>query len=142
MDVLVEIDPANPGWSERLASLTVIPALRRGPLGSGELTTARASAGHAGTASVPHGREPDVSWQAYPLPVSRPGQPHILEVEYPGDVPQFLGISIIEPNAAGAVLPIGLDSGAVCGRRGTDDGAAAKASAGILAAHAPRRFCW
>ena len=42
---------------------------------------------------------------------TRPGTPHILEVEYPSDVPQTLGISIVEPNAAGAVLPIGLDSG-------------------------------
>jgi hypothetical protein len=50
-------------------------------------------------------------WQAYPLPISRPDQPHILEVEYPGDFHQSLGISIVEPNAAGAVTPIGLDSG-------------------------------
>lgn len=111
MDVLVEIDPANSGWSERLASLTVIPALRRGPLGSGDLATIEHPLGTLASVG-PHGREPDISWQAYPLPISRPGQPHILEVEYPADKPQFLGISIVEPNAAGAVLPIGLDSGA------------------------------
>ena len=40
-----------------------------------------------------------------------PGRPHILEVDYPSDVPQTLGISIVEPNAAGALTPIGLDSG-------------------------------
>ena len=59
----------------------------------------------------PGGREPNVSWEAFPLPVARPGQPHVVEVEYPTDVPQTMGISIVEPNAAGNVTPIGLDSG-------------------------------
>ena len=45
------------------------------------------------------------------MPVNAPGQPHVLEVEYPSDVPQTMGISVVEPNAAGAVMPIGLDSG-------------------------------
>ena len=40
-----------------------------------------------------------------------PGQVHVLEIEYPSDVPQAMGISLVEPNAAGAVMPIGLDSG-------------------------------
>ncbi|HEY5312112.1 MAG TPA: hypothetical protein VIK18_06315, partial [Pirellulales bacterium] len=111
LDLLVEIDPASPGWSERLTQLAVLPALRRGPLGSGDMTPLAHPLGMLAQIG-PHGPDPDVGWQAYPLPVSRAGQPHILEVEYPGDVPQFLGLSIIEPNAAGAVLPIGLDSGA------------------------------
>jgi hypothetical protein len=34
-----------------------------------------------------------------------------VEVEYPSDVPQTLGVSIVEPNVAGKVAPIGLDSG-------------------------------
>lgn len=51
------------------------------------------------------------SWYASLLPVSQPGMPHVLEVEYPNDVPQTLGISIIEPNAAGEVGPLQLDSG-------------------------------
>src|SRR6185295_17878695 len=59
----------------------------------------------------PGAREPDTSWEAFPLPISKPGQPHIVEVEYPTDVPQTLGISIVEPNVAGKVAPIGLDSG-------------------------------
>ncbi|MFM8250024.1 MAG: hypothetical protein ACKOBW_00350 [Planctomycetota bacterium] len=50
-------------------------------------------------------------WIAYPLPVERTEEPHLLEVEYPADWPQTLGISIVEPNAAGRVLPLGLDSG-------------------------------
>src|SRR4029077_396562 len=59
----------------------------------------------------PGGREPNISWEAYPLPVSRPGEAHILEVDFPSDVAQTLGFSLLEPNAAGALTPIGLDSG-------------------------------
>src|SRR4030095_5283589 len=50
-------------------------------------------------------------WQAYPLAISTPGSPHVLEVEYPSDVEQTLGISLVEPNSFGHVGPIGLDSG-------------------------------
>jgi hypothetical protein len=52
-----------------------------------------------------------VSWEAYPLPIHQTGAAHVLEIEYPSDVPQTLGISLLEPNAAGEVVPIGLDSG-------------------------------
>lgn len=50
-------------------------------------------------------------WQAYPLEVANPHQPHLIEVEYPSHLAQSLGISIIEPNSAGEVAPIGIDSG-------------------------------
>src|SRR5262249_18296530 len=53
----------------------------------------------------------DLSWQAYPLAVARPGTAHFLEIEYPSDVAQSLGVSLVEPNAAGAVLPLGVDQG-------------------------------
>ena len=46
---------------------------------------------------------PMPSWEAYPLAIAKPGTPHLLEVEYPSDMQQTLGISIIEPNAAGSV---------------------------------------
>src|SRR5262249_34662152 len=35
----------------------------------------------------------------------------ILEVEYPQSTGQSLGISVVEPNAVGQVMPVGLDSG-------------------------------
>ena len=60
---------------------------------------------------APSRENSEVSWEAYTLPINRPGSPHILEIDYPSDVPQTLGVSIIEPNAAGAIIPIGLDSG-------------------------------
>jgi hypothetical protein len=108
---VLELDPANPRWYERLTSVSLLPGLRKGPLGSGgatrwehpqlgPLTQLAAATTHA-----------DLNWEAYPLPVTRPHQTHILEVEYPSDVAQTLGISLVEPNAAGLVTPIGLDSG-------------------------------
>ncbi len=109
-ETLVEIDPANPAWADRLSNLSLMPALRRGPLVHGGLTpwphgpTTWAQFG-------PDNREQDIPWAAYPLPISRVGQAHIVEIDFPADVPQSLGFSIIDPNAAGAALPIGLDSG-------------------------------
>ncbi|NLF70967.1 MAG: hypothetical protein GX575_18190 [Candidatus Anammoximicrobium sp.] len=50
-------------------------------------------------------------WQAYPLPVGSVGMPHVVEIEYPTPGAQTLGISVVEPNAAGIVTPIGLNSG-------------------------------
>ncbi|HEX4130831.1 MAG TPA: family 10 glycosylhydrolase, partial [Pirellulales bacterium] len=109
-EVLVEIDPANPRWWERLTNLPLVPGYRRGPLGNDALSPRQHPLG-ALVQLGPGGRDTAIAWEAYPLPVGRPGQPHLLEVEYPSDVPQHLGISVVEPNAAGAVLPIGLDSG-------------------------------
>ena len=108
---VVEINPMNPGWWERLNNISLLPGLRKGPLGNGD------------TAPWEHpklgplvqlgagGAVPNISWEAYPLPVNNTGVPHVLEIEYPSDVPQAMGISLLEPNAAGTVMPIGLDSG-------------------------------
>ena len=59
----------------------------------------------------PNADSPDVSWEAYWLPIDQPGRPHVLEVDYPSDVPQTLGLSIIEPDAAGAMAPLSADAG-------------------------------
>lgn len=113
-DVLAEIDPAQAAWWDRFtawpANLPRVPNMRRGPLGNGNLATLEHPLGKFARLG-PGGREPDTAWEAYPLPIARPGQPHIVEVEYPADASQTLGLSIVEPNAAGAVVPIGLDSG-------------------------------
>ena len=107
---VVEINPMNPRWWDRFASLPLVPGLRKG-VGNGDAANwehpklgplVQLGTGGAGN---------DISWEAYPLPISTPGQSHVLEIEYPTDVPQALGISVVEPNAAGAVTPIGLDSG-------------------------------
>lgn len=108
---IVELDPAShPRWWERLTNLSLLPALRRGPLGNGDAHSWQHPLGQL-IQLGPRGREPELSWEAYPLPINKVGVPHVLEVEYPSDVPQIMGISIIEPNAAGVVIPIGLDSG-------------------------------
>lgn len=110
--VLQEIDPASPGWSERLKHMTPLvgAARRAAPLGNVRLTT---RTHHRTTyAEMPTTAEPDdPAWQAFPLTIAKPGTPHIIELEYPSDVAQSIGISLLEPNAAGAVTPLGVDAG-------------------------------
>ncbi|HBO43012.1 MAG TPA: hypothetical protein DD670_03570, partial [Planctomycetaceae bacterium] len=115
--VVEEIDPANPRWWERIArpsaSLPKLPIgglapLGQGPLGSGDMQVRSHALGSL--AELRPSRLPDgVSWEAYTLPIRRLGKPHVLEVEYPSDLPQQLGISVLEPNAADALMPIQLD---------------------------------
>jgi len=116
-----EVNPANPKWWEeqiakwgehfaKLPRPRHLPRVWKGPLGNGLSRTLEHPLGDlVQLEPSPKGRE--LAWEAYTLPIRHPGQPHLLEVEYPSDVPQTLGISIIEPNEAGAVYPIGLDSG-------------------------------
>jgi hypothetical protein len=102
-----ELDPANPSWWERMArmpSLRRIPNLATQQLQSGP-TKNKSRLGRPWIELAPRG------WQAYPLTIDNPGQPHILEVEYPSDFAQTLGISLVEPGPSGQVQPIGLDSG-------------------------------
>ena len=77
---------------------------REAPIGNG-LSRLRKAAGREFVELSPGG------WQAYPLPVASVGMPHVVEVEYPNAAEQTLGISVVEPNAAGMVTPIGLHSG-------------------------------
>jgi hypothetical protein len=115
---VAEIDPANPRWYEKFNKLPQLslskarlPRLWKGSLGNDCLQTRpNAALGELAELS-PNASSPDVSWEAYWLPIAQPGRPHMVEVEYPSDVAQSLGISIVEPNAAGALMPIGLDSG-------------------------------
>ena len=108
---VVEIHPAQPRWWERLGNIPLIPGLRKGPLGNGKSAPWEHPTLGPMIRLGPGGAAPNVSWEAYPLPIHRPGYAHVLEIEYPSDVPQAMGISLVEPNSAGAVMPIGLDSG-------------------------------
>ncbi len=133
---LVEIDPVNPRWWDRLGNIPLIPGERKGPLGNGDAARWEHPQLGAFIQLGPGARGAKTSWEAYPLPLNQPGHPHILEVEYPSDVPQTLGLSILEPNAAGAVMPIGLDSGVYVADEESENAAAvAEASAGLLAAN-------
>ncbi len=107
---VVEINPVTPWWREPVRNLP-LPGLRKGPLGNGDAAPWEHPTLGPMIQLGPGGSGPNISWEAYPLPISKPGAVHVLEIEYPSDVPQAMGISVIEPNAAGAVMPIGLDSG-------------------------------
>jgi hypothetical protein len=52
-------------------------------------------------------------WLAYPLRISNPGQPHIIEIAYPVTAPQTLSLGLIEPDrgkrTARAVVETGID---------------------------------
>ena len=113
--VLAEIDPAMirlahddstkwTDWIKKMPAWKLSSSFHRGPIDNHR-------AGHH-----EHGGRPLLTlapsgWIAYPLPIETPQAPHVLEIEYPVDWPQSLGISILEPNAAGRVMPLGLDSG-------------------------------
>lgn len=56
-----------------------------------------------------------VSWEAFPIPIREPGAPHILEIEYPSNFPQKLGVGVLEPSVAGGLFPTSLDFGFVVG---------------------------
>ena len=104
------IDPAHPRWWERIAQVPGLTALKRGPWGVPE---ARPRQHPSGTLlELPVAAQPgDPSWQAYPLQVSQPGVPHVIEVDFAGDVSQSVGLSLVEPTAEGGASTIGLDSG-------------------------------
>ena len=100
------IDPAFPRWWDRISQL---PQLNW-------ITGSGSPLGNSRSRIVSYGGQDVVEldvdgWQAYPLPINDIGSPYIFEIEYPGDVPQTLGISVVEPNETGAVVPLGIDSG-------------------------------
>jgi len=112
-EMVWEIDPANPGWWKRMVSWPqwkLIPRLNREPLSNGHTRPLDHELGLT-TQLTPQDASGPAAWQTYPLLVSDPGRPHILELEFPSNVPQQMGISILEPDAAGRVQPVGLDSG-------------------------------
>ncbi|MCS7304443.1 MAG: family 10 glycosylhydrolase [Thermoguttaceae bacterium] len=111
--VVAEIDPANPRWFERFAKLPILPGLPklwRGPLGNGRQDAWPHPLGTL-CRLLPNPSPGDPSWEAYSLPIDRPGKPHLLEIRYPSDRAQTFSIRIVEPNSAGVVSPIGPEGG-------------------------------
>jgi len=107
---VLEIDPANPSWWRRFDLARWIPGGRRGTISGGASETLDHALGRFIQLAPTTGSEND-AWQAYPLPISQTGAPHVLEIEYPSDVPQTMGITIVEANTAGTYVPISADSG-------------------------------
>jgi hypothetical protein len=108
MEVVVELDPANPSWWARYIAT---PQLRKWSLlpksswDHGDVRRWEHPALRAAMRLAPE------SWEALPLPVEQLGIPHVVEIDYPSDMAQSLGVSILDPNAAGELVPVGLDSG-------------------------------
>jgi glycosyl hydrolase family 10 len=119
LNLVEEIDPANPKWWEKIYKGPKLPRLKRfwkGPLGNGNTQTWQHPLGEMVRLSSPDDGS-DIGWEAYTLPIKNPGLPHVLEIDYPSDVPQTLGITIIEPNATDAVDSPGVDSGVELARQ-------------------------
>ena len=110
---VLEIDPTNPRWVERLPGWTQV---RRIP----GLNQVHGQHSHAAAVDLPLGRfielppalpGADPHWQAYSLPLEAVGVPHMLEIDYPADIEQHFGVSIVEPNAIGVVSGMNRDAG-------------------------------
>jgi hypothetical protein len=106
--LVVELDPTQSNWWQRLTRLpqwSLLPGFRaEGPLGN--VKSQVIQRGGRDWTSLPVG-----GWQAYPLPIDEVGVPHELDLDFPSDQPQTVAISIVEPNAAGKIVPVGLDTG-------------------------------
>ncbi len=110
---ILTIDPANPSWWQRLpswAQVTRLSGKSSGSIGNVRLTVRPDDAdGLVELASASPGSDP--AWQSFTLPVLEVGVPHLVEITFPENTRQELGISIIEPDAAGRVNSSVLDSG-------------------------------
>ena len=109
---VLTIDPANPGWWQRLpkwARRAALPGLAKPtPLGN---TTPRPGSA-AGLVALPASAEDaEPYWQAFTLPVQQVGQPHAVEITIPAGRQQHMAISILEPDASGNVRAFGRDTG-------------------------------
>lgn len=113
---VISIDPANPGWWERMPSWTQVSRLRGRPPGAiGNVRPVVRPLSAGSLVELPATRDGgDPYWQAFTLPVRDPDAPHLIEIEYPAGVEQHLSISIIEPDAAGRVTRPTVDSGVYC----------------------------
>ncbi len=112
---IVSFNPADPAWWKRLLSINPTDQIKYltgsspsdlgfQPFGNGKVQEFK----HL---EKPYSKLTEGGWQAYPLTVEHVNRPHLLEIDYPADIQQTLGISILEPNALGKIIPLGIDSG-------------------------------
>lgn len=112
---ILKFNPANPAWWEHLASLNPTEQLKY-LTGSSPSDLGFKPFGNEQVQEIEHDGKPyskltEGGWQAYPLTIEHLNRPHLLEVEYPSNVPQTMALSILEPNALGKIMPLGIDSG-------------------------------
>ena len=104
---IANFNPAQSRWFERLRrlpQLTLLPGVEPGPLGN-DKSSVRSYQNRQLTQIATGG------WKAFPLPIRRVDAPHVVEIEYPRDIAQTMGVSIVEPQTDGTVSPVGVDSG-------------------------------
>ena len=102
---VLTIDPANPRWWQRLPAWAQVPRLRertQGAIGNVRPVVRPMPAGDL-LELPPAPKEGEPYWQSYTLPVREPGEPHLVEIEYPFGVEQALDLVLVEPDAAGKV---------------------------------------
>ncbi len=95
---LLAFDPSRPRWWEPLAQLpswSRLPIAARTAIGRGSAQPWQLSDGLVS-------RLLPGEWQAYPLPISKPGRPHLVEVDIPTAQSQSLSIYIHEPELPGS----------------------------------------
>ncbi len=110
---VLSIDPANPSWWQSFPTWAQVSRLTGKPpeaLSNVRLLT-RTDDANGYVELPPSLNEQDRSWQAFTLPVLEVGVPHLVEIAYPRNERQHLGVSLIEPDAAGRVMSSVLDSG-------------------------------
>lgn len=110
---LLSIDPANPSWWQRLPTWAQVSRLTGKPPGAiGNVRLLlRQDDPHGFVELPPSSNMTDPSWQSFAMPILEVGVPHVVEISYPRQERLHLGISIIEPDAAGRVMSTIVDSG-------------------------------
>lgn len=59
----------------------------------------------------PSGSQAAVSWRSYRLRIANPQRPHRLRLLFSDQNVRRVGFSLLEPNAAGQLMPLGIDGG-------------------------------
>jgi len=111
-EVVATIDAANPRWWQRVPQWTQLdrlPGLASArPIGSSKPAVGVGEYSAFIELAAPRmGDEP--TWHAYPLATPVGSGPYAVEIELPRGATQRLGVSIIEPDAAGRALAFGRD---------------------------------
>ena len=109
---VLSIDPANPSWWQLLPTWAQVSRLTGKPPGAiGNVRLLVREGNGSGLVELPpSSNKKDPYWQSFALPVLEVGVPHLIEIVYPLAERQHLGVSVVEPDAAGRVMSSVLES--------------------------------
>ncbi|MEN0110616.1 MAG: hypothetical protein AAF805_07810, partial [Planctomycetota bacterium] len=103
-------DPRTQSWADRAPrwfGLRRLPWFADGPASNVPEATRHVDRTRA--IRLPASATPgDANWVAYPLPVSRPGEPHAVEIDQLGEPGSRLAVALLEPDALGDLRPVGV----------------------------------